>query len=269
MVGGTVSRVLSCPDGSLAEGDVVLGYGGWATHSVETVNGVRRLDPDQAPVRTALGVLGMPGFTGWAGLRNIGKPQPGETLVVAAATGPVGSMVGQLARRAGARAVGIAGGPQKKALLTDELGFDAALDRRDDDFADRLAEATPDGIDVYFENVGGSVWDAVLPRLNQSARVPVCGLAAGYNATSAPQGPDRSAALLRRILTRSLLVRGFIVSEFSDQMGQFVREVAPLVADGSIRHLEHVVEGLESAPDAFRGLLVGENLGELLVKVAD
>lgn len=269
MVGGTVSRVLDSRDPRFAAGDIVLGYGGWQTHSVEPADRLRKLDPSNGlPLSTALGVLGMPGFTAWAGMENIGKPQPGETVVVAAATGPVGSVVGQLAKQRGARAVGIAGGPEKVAYLR-ELGFDAAIDHRADDFADQLAAATPDGIDVYFENVGGKVWDAVLPRLNTYARVPVCGLVAGYNATSLPEGPDRSSLLMGRILTKSLTVRGFIQAEFTDQAGAFAAEMGPWVAEGKVKYREDVVDGLDQAVDAFRGLLEGKNFGKLIVKVSD
>lgn len=268
MVGGTVSRVLECPGGEFAPGDIVLGYGGWQTHSVEGAAGLRRLDPTVAPVQTALGVLGMPGFTAYSGLLEIGRPQPGETVVVAAATGPVGSAVGQIARIKGARAVGIAGGPDKVAFLR-ELGFDAAIDRRADDFRRQLAEATPDGIDVYFENVGGAVFDAVLPRLNEFGRVPVCGLVSGYNATSLPQGHDRLGLLLGRILQSSLTVRGFIQREFvPDHVADFQRDMPAWIAEGSVRYREDVVDGLGNAVAAFRGLLRGDNFGKLLVRVA-
>ncbi|MDO5711198.1 MAG: NADP-dependent oxidoreductase [Micrococcales bacterium] len=268
MVGGTVSRVLQCPGYEFALGDIVLGYGGWQTHSVEQVSGLRHLDLEAAPVSTALGVLGMPGFTAYSGLLTIGKPQPGETVVVAAATGPVGSAVGQIARLKGARAVGIAGGPEKVAILQD-LGFDAGIDRRSDDFRARLAEATPDGIDVYFENVGGAVFDAVLPRLNSFARMPVCGLVSDYNTTSLPKGPDRLGLLMRQILSKSLAVRGFIQTEFVEaQFADFQRDMSGWIADGSVGYLEDVVDGLDQAVEAFRGLLRGDNVGKLLIRVS-
>ncbi|YAL84556.1 NADP-dependent oxidoreductase [Dermacoccaceae bacterium W4C1] len=270
MVGGTVSRVTESADERFAVGDVVLGYGGWQTASVERADHLRRLDPDgPVPVSTALGVLGMPGFTAYSGLLTIGAPKPGETVVVAAATGPVGSAVGQIARVKGARAVGIAGGPEKVAYLK-ELGFDAAVDHRSPTFVEDLAAATGDGIDVYFENVGGAVWDAVLPRLNTYARVPVCGLVAGYNATAAPSGPDRSAALMGRILTKSLTIRGFIQAEFAPTQGEdFLREMSGWVADGSVRYREHVVEGLDAVPEAFRQMLRGGNFGKTVVHLAN
>src|SRR5699024_4429345 len=238
IVGGTVSEVVESAAEGFSPGDTVLSYGGWQEYSIEPADRLRRLDPSAAPVTTALGVLGMPGFTAYAGLLAIGRPQPGETVAVAAATGPVGSAVGQIAKLHGARAIGIAGGEQKVARMR-ELGFDVALDHRAPDLAGRLAEASPDGIDVYFENVGGAVWDAVLPRLNEFARVPVCGLAALYNATSAPEGPDRSAQLMREVLSKSLTLRGFIQREFVPTMFEdFLRDMTDWVASGKVQHTE-------------------------------
>jgi NADPH-dependent curcumin reductase CurA len=269
MVGGTVAEVVESRDPSLSAGDIVLAYGGWQSHSVQPAAQVRRLDPSRAPVSTAVGVLGMPGFTAYAGLLEIGRPQPGETVVVAAAAGPVGSAVGQIARLKGARAVGVAGGPEKVAFLR-ELGFDEALDHRSPTFEDDLRAVVPDGIDVYFENVGGHVWDAVLPRLNTYARVPVCGLVAHYNDTALPPGPDRSSRLMQSILTKSLTIRGFIQTEFVKAHHEdFQREVSGWIADGSLRYKEDVVDGLENAPEAFIGLLKGKSFGKLLVRVGD
>ncbi|MFI1916973.1 NADP-dependent oxidoreductase [Nocardia sp. NPDC020380] len=269
MCGATVSRVLESTDPALQPGDIVLGYGGWQTHSVEYVNYLRKLDPAAAPLTTALGVLGMPGFTAYSGLLTIGQPKPGETVVVAAATGPVGATVGQIAKIKGARAVGIAGGPQKVALLRDKFGFDAAIDHRAQDFAEQLAAATPDGIDVYFENVGGAVFDAVLPLLNKFARIPVCGLIANYNATDLPAGPDRLPLLMGTILRKSLSVRGFIQTEFLHQAGEFQAAATQWIADGQLVYLEDVVDGLDNAVAAFQGLLTGKNLGKLVIKVGD
>ncbi|MGV9664698.1 NADP-dependent oxidoreductase [Nocardia niigatensis] len=269
MCGATVSRVLESTDPGLRPGDIVLGWGGWQTHSVENARALRKLDPNAAPLTTALGVLGMPGLTAYSGLLTIGQPKPGETVVVAAATGPVGSTVGQIAKIKGARAVGIAGGPEKVALLTERFGFDAAVDHRAPDFAEQLAAATPDGIDVYFENVGGAVFDAVLPRLNPFARIPVCGLIANYNDTDLPPGPDRLPLLMSSILRRSLTVRGFIVSEFAGQAAEFYPAAAQWIAEGKLVHLEDVVDGLDHAVAAFQGLLTGKNLGKLVIKVSD
>lgn len=269
MVGGTVCEVVESRSDALSPGDIVLSYSGWQSHSIAGAKAVRRLDADKVPVSTALGVLGMPGFTAYAGMTKIGQPVAGETVVVAAASGPVGSAVGQFAKIKGARAVGIAGGPEKCAYLVDELGFDAAVDHRADDFREQLKAATPDGIDVYFENVGGAVAKAVLPRLNLYARVPVCGLIAQYNDTQAPEGPDRLPGFFTRVLTKSLTIRGFIQSEFVPELYEdFLRDVSGWVADGSFRYREDVVEGLENTPDAFIGMLEGKNFGKLVVKVS-
>jgi NADPH-dependent curcumin reductase CurA len=269
MVGATVCQVVESLSPDREVGDWVLSYSGWQTRAVAEARHTRRLDPDVAPVSTALGVLGMPGFTAYAGLLLLGRPQPGETVVVAAATGPVGSAVGQIARIKGARAVGIAGGPDKCRALLEDFGFDAAVDHRADDFRDRLAEAVPEGVDVYFENVGGDVWRAVERHLNLYARIPVCGLVAGYNATAPGEGPDRFDGFMRRVLTKSLTVRGFIQSEFErEHHGAFLEEMSGWVRDGEVRYREDVTEGLENVVEAFAGMLVGRNFGKVLVKVS-
>jgi NADPH-dependent curcumin reductase CurA len=268
MVGSTVGVVIESNDPSVKPGDVVLAYTGWQKYGLADAATVRILDPAQVPVTTALGVLGMPGFTAYAGLTEIGRPKPGETVVVAAASGPVGATAGQLARIGGARAVGVAGGEEKVAYLR-ELGFDAALDHRAPDFKSRLKAATPDGIDVYFENVGGHVWDAVFPRLNKFARIPVCGLVAHYNDTALPPGPDRAAALMSAILRKSLTVRGFIQTDYADTLeDEFLARATPWVRDGSLKYLEHIVDGLENAPEAFIGMLDGKNFGKLIIRVS-
>jgi NADPH-dependent curcumin reductase CurA len=268
MVGGTIGEVVESRSAELAAGDVVLAYNGWQEYGVARASLVRKLDPDSGvPVTAALGVLGMPGFTAYAGLTQIGQPKPGETVVVAAASGPVGATVGQLARIFGARAVGIAGGPEKVSYVR-SLGFDAALDHRSATFKADLAAATPDGIDVYFENVGGHVWSAVLPRLNQFGRVPLCGLVASYNATSLPEGPDRTPLLLTAIIKKSLTVRGFIVTDYMWSLEpEFLERATPWVRDGSLRCREDIVDGLENAPEAFIGMLEGQNFGKLLIRV--
>ena len=267
MQGGTVGRVLASRSDKFKAGDIALGYGGWQTHWVEKGKALMKLDPAQAPVTTALGVLGMPGFTGWYGLTRIGKPKAGETVVVAAASGPVGSIVAQLAQHAGAHAVAIAGGKDKVSWIKNELGVATALDHRSASFEKDLAAACPKGIDVYYENVGGHVFSAVLPLMNNDGRIPVCGIIAHYNEREAPAGPDRLPGLMGAILRKRLLVQGFIISFHYDLYAQFVGEVAPLVKSGKIRYREDVVEGLEKAPDAFMGLLQGKNFGKLLVKV--
>jgi NADPH-dependent curcumin reductase len=266
--GGTVCEVLESRHPEFNAGEVVLSHSGWQTHAVSHGRRVRRLDPAHAPISTAVGVLGMPGFTAYSGLREIGRPQPGETLVVAAAAGPVGSAVGQIAKLKGARAVGIAGGPDKCAALIDDFGFDAAVDHRAADFEQLLADAVPDGVDVYFENVGGSVAEAVVPRLNEFARIPVCGLVAHYNETEVPEGPNMLPGYMRQVLTKSLTVRGFIQREFARRLfPDFLTQMSAWVADGSVRYREDFVTGLENAPEAFRGLLRGRNFGKLLVEV--
>jgi NADPH-dependent curcumin reductase CurA len=268
MEGESVAVVIASKHPAYSEGDIVLARTGWRTHALSDRADLRKLDPAVAPVTTGLGVLGMPGFTAYSGLRVIGKPKPGETVVVAAASGPVGSLVGQLAKIAGARAVGIAGGAEKCAYIKEELRFDAAIDHRDADFAAKLAAACPDGIDVYFENVGGAVWQAVLPLLNKFARVPVCGLIAQYNGVGKGDGTDRLPATMREILSKSLTVRGFINYEFAEQYyAEFLREVGAGIADGRIRYREDIVDGLENAPQAFIGMLEGRNFGKLIVRI--
>jgi NADPH-dependent curcumin reductase CurA len=267
MPGESVATVVASQNPAYSEGNTVAAHTGWRTHALSDGTHLRKVDSGIAPVTTALGVLGMPGFTAYGGLRVIGKPAPGETVVVAAASGPVGSLVGQLARIGGARAVGIAGGPEKCAYVKDELGFDAAVDHRATDFAAKLGEACPNGIDVYFENVGGAVWQAVLPLLNKFARVPVSGLIAHYNDAGA-EGPGRLADTMLAILKKSLTVRGFINYDFAaEHFSAFLREVGAGIADGRVRYREDFVDGLEKAPEAFIGMLEGRNFGKLIVRV--
>jgi NADPH-dependent curcumin reductase CurA len=268
MTGETVARVIASNRPDYKEGDIVLAPTGWRTHALSESAGLRKLDPAFAPVTTGLGVLGMPGFTAYGGLRVIGKPQPAETVVVAAASGPVGSLVGQLAKAVGARAVGIAGGSEKCAFVKNELRFDAAIDHRAADFPAQLATACPKGIDVYFEVVGGAIWQAVLPLLNDFARVPVCGLIAQYNGAGPGDGTDRLPATMREVLSKSLTLRGFIYYEFAEKhYSAFLREVGAGIADGSIRYREDIVDGLEKAPEAFIGMLDGHNFGKVIVRV--
>lgn len=268
MEGGAVAEVIASNSDRFKAGDIVLAHSGWQTHAAVSAKGLRKIDPALAPISTAVGVLGMPGMTAYTGLLEIGRPQPGETVVVAAASGAVGSAVGQIARIKGARAIGIAGGADKCRYVTEELGFDVCLDHRDPDLAAKLKEACPKGIDVYFENVGGKVWDAVLPRLNPFARVPVCGLIADYNAlTGDAPGPNRAPALMRAVLVKRLTLRGFIVSDFAALHGDFLRDMSQWVREGKIRYREFVTEGLASAPEAFIGLLKGANFGKQLVRV--
>jgi NADPH-dependent curcumin reductase CurA len=266
MTAGTVGVVVRSTLAGFAAGDLVVGRGGWQDYAVFGAGEAERVDPGLAPITTALGVLGMPGQTAYVGLREIGKPKAGETLVVAAASGPVGSVVGQIAKIRGCRAIGIAGSAAKCSFVTGELGFDVCLDHRAPDFPEQLRAACPEGIDVYWENVGGRVFESVLPLLNDFARVPVCGLISWYNATELPPGPDRTPYLLRQMLTKRLTLRGFIVFDFA--RGDFLAEVGRWVREGRIRYREDVRDGLENAPAALIGLLEGENFGKLLVRVA-
>jgi NADPH-dependent curcumin reductase CurA len=269
MEGGTVGTVIASNHPDYTAGETVLSYSGWQTHGIAKSEELRKLDPKTAPVSTALGVLGMPGFTAYVGLRNIGQPKPGETVVVAAASGPVGATVGQIAKLQGARTVGIAGGADKCAFVRDELGFDAAIDHRSPDLAVQLAKACPKGIDVYFENVGGHVWDAVFPLLNDFSRIPVCGLIAQYNETGPFPGPDRFPLVMRQVLAKRFRLQGFIQFDFAEQRPDFYREMAAWIRDGKVKYREDIVDGLDHAPNAFIGLLQGKNFGKLVIKVAD
>jgi NADPH-dependent curcumin reductase len=271
MEGGTVSEVAASNNDKYAKGDIVLSRAGWQTHMLSDGSGLRKLDPKLAPVSTALGVLGMPGMTAYTGLLEIGQPKAGETVVVSAASGAVGSVVGQIAKIKGARAVGIAGGPDKCKYVKDELGFDECIDHRASDLAEKLKAACPKGIDVYFENVGGPVFDAVLPLLNTFARIPVCGLIAQYNATELPAGPNRLPLplLMRNVLTKRLLIRGFIVTDFAAKHADFLRDVSQWIKDGRIKYREDIVDGIENAPETFMGLLKGKNFGKQLIRVAE
>ncbi len=268
MEGETIAEVVELQHPDYRPGDLVQARSGWRTHAAISVDGLRRVDPALAPITTALGVLGMPGFTAYSGMKVIGQPKSGETVVVAAASGPVGSLVGQLAKLAGAHAVGIAGGPEKCAYVREELGFDAVVDHGSEALAERLAEACPNGIDVYFENVGGPIWQAVLPLLNRFARVPMCGVIAHYNGAPGAE-QDLLPATMLAIVRRSLLMRGYINLEFVDEhYDTFLREVGPKVRSGDIRYREDIVDGLEQAPEAFIGMLAGRNFGKALVRLS-
>ncbi len=268
MEGGAVSQVVGSKLSGFAPGDIVFGYTGWQDYALSDGRGLRKIDPALAPVSTALGVLGMPGMTAYTGLLNIGRPKEGETLVVAAASGAVGSVVGQIGKIKGCRAVGVAGSAEKCKFVVEELGFDACLNHRDPDFAEQLAVACPDGIDIYYENVGGAVFQAVLPLFNFFARMPVCGLIAQYNATELPPGPNQIPLLMRAVLTKRLSIRGFIVWDFADQQAEFVDHVNGWIREGRLKYREDFVDGLENAPQAFMGLLQGKNFGKLVVRVS-
>jgi NADPH-dependent curcumin reductase CurA len=266
IVGGTVGQVLKSRNAKFKEGDFVAEYSGWQSHAVSNGAGVMKLDPKAAPLSTALSVLGMPGMTAWWGLMHIGQPKPGETVVVSAASGAVGSMVGQVAKMKGCRAVGIAGGKDKCDYVVNELGFDACVDYKAEagNLFKAIRAACPKGIDIYFENVGGAVQAAVIPQLNDFARVPLCGLISSYNEMQMNPGPD-----WRMLLIKRALVKGFIVSDHFGQMPEFWQEVPAAVKAGKIKYREDIVKGLDAAPEAFIGLLKGRNFGKLLVQVSD
>ena len=269
MVGSTVSCVEISQHPGYAVGDLVLGYSGWQDYAVSDGTGLSKLDPRMTHPSLALGVLGMPGFTAYMGLLDIGDPKPGETVVVAAASGAVGSVVGQIAKIKGCRTVGIAGGADKCRFVVEELGFDACIDHHSADLSRQLAVACPKGIDVYFESVGGTVFDSVLPLLNTRARVPLCGLIASYNDTALPPGPDRLGVLTRTLLAKRIKMQGFIIfDDYGKRYGEFVGPMSAWVKEGKIKFREDIVDGLENAPQAFIGLLEGRNFGKLVVRVA-
>ncbi|MFM1987916.1 MAG: hypothetical protein RJA99_873 [Pseudomonadota bacterium] len=261
MVGGTVGEVLESRHPRFAVGDVVVGSFGWQEIGVSDGTGLRRVDASKVPMQAFLGVAGMPGVTAWVGLNRIIEPKAGETVVVSAASGAVGSVVGQLAKAKGCRVVGVAGGPEKCRLVVEGFGFDACVDHKAGRLEQDLAAVTPDGIDGYFENVGGAVLDAVFGRMNAFGRIAVCGLIAGYNDEPIPVHRFNS------VLINRLRIQGFIVSEVPDAWPPALAELAAKVADGSLKYRETIATGLESAPTAFIGLLRGENLGKQLVSL--
>lgn len=270
MVGGTICVVEQSRHPDFQVGDRVVAYTGWQTHALSDGQGLYKINDLPQP-SLGLGVLGMPGFTAYMGLLEIGKPKAGETVAVAAATGAVGSVVGQIAKLKGCRVVGIAGGRTKCEYAVQTLGFDVCVDHHSPTFAADLAKACPAGIDVYFENVGGAVFEAVLPLLNTCARVPVCGVIAQYNSASSDhQGPDKLPLLMRTMLSQRITMRAFIIfDDFGDRYGEFLQQMGTWVSAGKIRHKEDVVEGLANAPQAFLRLFSGENFGKLMVHVSD
>ena len=267
MTGGTVGKVIESRDPNLKAGDIVFGYGGWQDYWAHNGKTLKNVNPDIAPISTATGVLGMPGVTAYTGLLNIGKPKKGETGVVASACGPVGSVVGQIAKFKGARSVGIAGSKEKCKYATDKFQFDHCLNHKSSEFSEELKQVCPEGIDVYFENVGGKVLDSVLPLLNDFARIPVCGIISAYNSTELPSGPNLIPSLMRSILVKRLTFRGFIVWDFANQEKEALQQLSKWIKQGKLNYLEDIVDGLENAPDAFIGLFDGKNFGKLVVRV--
>ena len=266
MEAGAVGVVTQSNDANFSSGDIVLGGFGWTSGANAKASEIRKVDPAIAPISTALGVLGMPGHTAWVGLNDILQAKSGETIVVSAATGAVGSLVGQLAKHRGLRTIGVAGGADKCAYAEAELGYDICLDHRQDNLAARIRDAAPKGVDCYYENVGGITLEATLNNMNTFGRIAVCGMIAWYSG----QGIDKAMPgpkIWRAILTRRLRAQGFIIFDHNDRHGAFTSEVAPLVADGTIQYRESVTEGLENAPAAFLQLLSGGNFGKQLVRV--
>lgn len=267
MAGGTVSRVVTSHHPDYKPGEWVLSYSGWQDYDISDGSDLVKLGDNPEHPSWALGVLGMPGFTAYMGLLDIGQPKTGETLVVAAATGPVGATVGQIGRLKGCRVVGVAGRAEKCRYATEVLGFDICLDHQAKDFTEQLAQACPQGIDIYYENVGGRVFDAVLPLLNTSARIPLCGWISGYNATSLPTGSDRLPLLMTTLLKKRIRLQGFIINQdYGHRIHEFRREMGRWVKEGKIQYREQVTDGLEHAPETFIGLLTGKNFGKVVIR---
>jgi len=267
ITGGVVSEVIESNIDAYPVGTIVSGMYGWQSHAIARPGDYRlfKVDKELAPISTAVGVTGMPGQTAYFGLLKVGKPQAGETVVVSAASGAVGSVVGQIAKIQGCRAVGLAGGKTKCDYVINELGFDACIDYKEADFAEKLAAACPDGVDVYFENVGGAVLDAVVPLLNAGSRVPICGFISAYNATSDDQ--IRTPEMVLGALENPPEHRFFIVVEWVEEFEEASRALGGWIKDGRLKYRETIVEGLENAPEAFRMLFTGDNFGKLMIKV--
>ncbi|QCC51203.1 NADP-dependent oxidoreductase [Halapricum salinum] len=264
--GGVVGEVVADNGTEFEAGDVVAGNLRWADFSTAAGPDLQRVDPDLAPISTALGVLGMPGRTAYFGTREVAQPDAGDTFVVTGAAGAVGSVAGQVAKLQGARVVGFAGSAEKVSFLEDDLGFDAGINYKEtDDYRAALAEAAPGGVDAYFDNVGGPITDAVFTQLNVDARVAVCGQISQYNAEELPTGPRKLGQLIQKRAT----VEGFLIQDFAPRFEQATRQLGRWVQNGDITYRETVTEGLENAPEGFLGLFEGENIGKQLVKVAD
>jgi NADPH-dependent curcumin reductase CurA len=269
MPGQTVSVVEASGVAAFKAGDLVVANVGWQDYGLSDGRDLVRIDPAIPQPSYALGVLGMPGLTAYVGLLDIGQPLPGETVVVSAATGAVGAVVGQIARIKGCRVVGVAGGPQKCAYAREELGFDDCVDHHTSELPQRLAAACPKGIDVYFESVGGATLAAVLRLLNVNGRIPLCGLIAWYNLEKQPTSVDRTPQLLLTVLRQRLKIQGFIISDHYRRMGAFQQDMRTWLREGRVRYREQVIAGLENAPRGLIGLLQGQNFGKLLVRVAE
>jgi len=266
IIGGAVGRVIETKTPDYKEGDIVEGFTlGWQEYAVANPSLIRKVDPSLAPIQTAVGVLGMPGMTAFFGLLHIGKPIPGDTVVVSAASGAVGQLVGQIAKIAGCRVIGIAGGKEKCSFITDSLKFDASIDYKNENIDEKLKKHCPDGINVYFDNVGGKITDAVINQLANYARVAVCGVISQYNLTE----PEPGLRTHRSMLTNQATTEGFLVFQFAQKYHIGMKRMAKWIKEGKIKYKEDIVEGLENAPEAFIGLMNGKNFGKLLIKVSD
>lgn len=269
MTGQVVAEVMESNLEGYAEGEYVLAGSGWQDYALSDGTDVLNLGKSPENPSWALGILGMPGYTAYAGLTQIGEPKSGETLVVAAASGPVGATVGQIGKIMGCRVVGIAGGPEKCAHVKNNLGFDECLDHRSENFAEQLKAACPDGVDIYFENVGGKVLYAVLPLLNPFARIPVCGVVSWYNLPGLPDGPDMGPAIMGTILRMKVKMQGFIIFDsFPKSLySEFYPKMTEWLKNGEVKYKEQIVEGLENAPQSLNQLLVGKSFGKMVVRV--
>ncbi|MEG5137145.1 MULTISPECIES: NADP-dependent oxidoreductase [unclassified Microcoleus] len=264
MVGSTVSQVVKSNHPKFSAGDFVLGYGGWQDYAIAKAETLRKLDPSQVPISYALGITGMPGMTAYFALLDIGKPKAGETIVVSAASGAVGAVVGQIAKIKGCRAVGIVGSDEKCDYVVNELGFDACINRKTQDLNSALKAACPHGIDIYVDHTAGPILEAVLQQINLGARIPLVGLISQYNAETPPPGPN-----LMPLLVKRALIKGFLVGDYQQRHEEFINDMSQWLQAGKLKYKEDVVKGLGNAPHAFIGLLQGENFGKLIVQVSD
>ena len=265
IVGGVVAEVVESQSDAFKQGDVVVGNLNWAEYTIASEQEIRKIDPNLAPVSTHLGILGMPGLTAYFGLLDIGKPQEGETVVVSGAAGAVGSAVGQIAKIKGAKVVGIAGSDEKIDYLLNELGFDAAVNYKKESFREDLKNAVPNGVDVYFDNVGGDVSDAVFTLLNRNARIPLCGAISSYNAEGKDSGPRIQSAMIKT----SAMMKGFTLGDYAADFSVGAVDLGKWLQQGKLKYEETIVEGFENIPEAFIGLFKGTNLGKQLVRVAN
>jgi len=264
MVGSTVSQVVKSNNPKFSAGDFVLGYGGWQDYAIAQAETLTKLDPNQVPISYALGITGMPGMTAYFALLDIGKPKAGETMVVSAASGAVGAVVGQIAKIKDCRAVGIVGSDEKCDYVVNELGFDACINRKTQDLNSALKAACPNGIDIYVDHTAGPILEAVLQNINLGARIPLVGLISQYNAETPPPGPN-----LMPLLVKRALIKGFLVGDYQQRHAEFMNDMSQWLQAGKLKYKEDIVQGLKNAPHAFIGLLKGENFGKLIVQVGD